>query len=96
METQELIIVEVFCKDYHVELELIDDLEAFGLITTVVKNTNKYFEINQLIHIEKVIRLHNDLNINKEGIEVVLNLLEKETKLNKEMTYLRAKLSLYE
>lgn len=96
METQELIIVEVFCKEYQIEMNLINDLEDFGLITLIVQNENKFFEVNQLIHIEKVLRLHNDLKINKEGIEVVLHLLEKETQLNKELIYLRDKLSLYE
>ena len=81
METQELIIVDVFCQEYQIEINLINDLESFGLIETIVHNENKYLDKNQLVHVEKIIRLHNDLNINKEGVEIILDLLEKEKQL---------------
>jgi chaperone modulatory protein CbpM len=96
METQELIIVDVFCQEYQIEINLINDLESFGLIETILHNENKYLDKNQLVHVEKIIRLHNDLNINKEGIEIILDLLEKEKQLLLEIKYLKNRLGLYE
>lgn len=96
METQELIIVDIFCKEYQIEINLIDDLEAFGLIETIVKQEQKFVAKSQLATLEKIIRLHNELNINKEGIEIILNLLEKEKQLLTEIKYLKSKLGLYE
>ena len=96
METQDLIIIDVFCQEYQIEINFINDLESFGLIETVVHNENKYLDINQLVHVEKIIRLHNDLNINKEGIEIILDLLEKEKQLLSEIKYLKNRLDLYE
>ena len=96
METQNLIIVDVFCQEYQIEINLIDDLESFGLIETIVHNENKYLDKNQLVYVEKIIRLHNDLNINKEGIEIILDLLEKEKQLLSEIKYLKNRLDLYE
>ena len=96
MDTQELIIVEVFCQEYEVETTLIHDLEEFGLIQTIVHKDNKYFNKNELVYIEKVIRLHNELNINKEGIEVILDLVEKVNTLQTEVKYLKNRLGLYE
>ena len=96
METQDLIIIDVFCQEYQIEINFINDLESFGLIETVVHNENKYLDINQLVHVEKIIRLHNDLNINKEGIEIILDLLEKEKQLLSEINYLKNRLGLYE
>lgn len=96
METQELIIVDVFCQEYQIEINLINDLESFGLIETIVHNENKYLDKNQLVYVEKIIRLHNDLNINKEGIEIILDLLEKEKQLLSEINYLKNRLGLYE
>mgnify|MGYP003511295736 FL=1 len=96
METQELIIVDVFCQEYQIEINVINDLESFGLIETIVHNENKYLDKNQLVHVEKIIRLHNDLNINKEGIEIILDLLEKEKQLLSEIKYLKNRLDLYE
>jgi hypothetical protein len=96
MEAQELIIIDVFCQEYQIEINLINDLEAFGLIETIVQNENKYLDKSQLVHVEKIIRLHNDLNINKEGIEIILDLLEKEKQLLSEIKYLKNRLDLYE
>ncbi|WP_320814763.1 chaperone modulator CbpM [Flavobacterium sp.] len=96
METQELIIVDVFCQEYQIEINFIQDLEEFGLIQTVVHQEQKYLDKNQLVYIEKIIRLHNDLNINKEGIEIILNLQEKENQLLTEIKHLRSRLGLYE
>ena len=96
METPELIIVDVFCQEYQIEINLINDLESFGLIETIVHNENKYLDKNQLVYVEKIIRLHNDLNINKEGIEIILDLLEKEKQLLSEINYLKNRLDLYE
>ena len=77
MEAQELIIIEVFCTQYNVELSLIDELNEFGLIEVVQDNGMKYIHIDKLPEVERVIRFHNELNINKEGIEVILNLLNR-------------------
>jgi chaperone modulatory protein CbpM len=96
METQELIIIDVVCQEYQIEINLINDLESFGLIETIVHNENKYLDKNQLVYVEKIIRLHNDLNINKEGIEIILDLLEKEKQLLSEIKYLKNRLDLYE
>lgn len=96
MDTQELIIIDVVCQEYQIEINLINDLESFGLIETIVHNENKYLDKNQLVHVEKIIRLHNDLNINKEGIEIILDLLEKEKQLLSEIKYLKNRLGLYE
>jgi chaperone modulatory protein CbpM len=96
METQELIIVEVFCQEYQIEINFIHDLEEFGLIETVVQQEQRYLDKNQLASIEKIIRLHNDLNINKEGIDIILNLQEKEKQLLEEIKALQNRLGLYE
>jgi hypothetical protein len=96
METQELIIIEVFCTQYNVELALIDELNEFGLIEVVQDNGMKYIHVDKLPEVERVIRFHNELNINKEGIEVILNLLNRIDKISQQRRYLQDKLKLYE
>lgn len=96
METKELIIVDVFCQEYQIEINFIKDLEAFGLIQIIVQEEQKYLQTNQLTTLEKIIRLHNELNINKEGIDIILNLQEKENHLLSKIKYLKNKLALYE
>ena len=96
METQELIIVDVFCQEYQIEINLIRDLEAFGLIETIILKEQHYLHKDQLATLEKIIRLHNDLNNNIEGIEIILDLLEKENLLLSEINNLKNRLGLYE
>lgn len=96
METTDLIIVDVFCSQYQIEINLIDELENFGLIQIYQDNGVKYIHTNHILQVEKVIRFHNDLNINKEGIEVVLNLLERLNVTNQKIKHLQQKLNLYE
>lgn len=96
MKTQELIIVEVFCREYEIEITLMEELEDFGLIEVVQNNGIKYIHVDQLVEVERVIRFHNELNINKEGIEVILNLLNRIDKISQQRRYLQDKLKLYE
>ena len=96
MESQELIIIDVFCKECDVELTLIEDLDDFGLIEIVQNNGVKYIHSHQLPHVQKVIHFHNELNINKEGIEIVLHLLERLKQQNQALKLLQDKLKIYE
>lgn len=96
MEHTELLIVDVFCTEYQVEISLIDELNEFGLIELVQDNGIKYIQIEKLPELERVIRFHNELNINKEGIEVILDLLNRLDAVNKQTRYLQDKLRLYE
>jgi chaperone modulatory protein CbpM len=96
METSDLIVVDLFCKESQIEINFIHDLEAFGLIEITAQNENKYLNKNQLGTLEKIILLNNDLKINKEGIDIILNLQNKENQLLTEINYLKNRLSLYE
>lgn len=96
METQELIIVDLFCREYQIEISFIQDLEAYGLVEIIVQEEQMYLDRNQLATLEKIIRLHNELNINKEGIDIILSLQEKENQLLNEINYLKNRLRLYE
>lgn len=96
METQELIIVEVFCQEFQIDTSVIWELEDFGLIQTIEYNKTHYINKNEIVTVEKIIRLHTDLNINKEGVEVILDLLDKVASLNSDIKLLKDRLNLYE
>ncbi len=96
MESEDLIVVEVFCTICEVERTLMDEFEEFGLVEIIQNNGLKYIHINQLPQVQKIIKFHNELNINKEGIEVVLNLLDRLNEKNAKIKYLQDKLKLYE
>ncbi len=53
-------------------------------------------EASAIPQVEKIMRLHFDLNINLEGIDVIINLLQQIETLQEEITQLKRRLSLYE
>lgn len=96
MDTQNLIPAEVFCSSHKIEIAFIHTLCEYGLIEIKEQNEMMYICTNQLPEIEKYLRLHYDLNINVEGIEVVTNLLERMSSLQSEITVLKNRLKRYE
>lgn len=92
MESTTLIAIEEICSGHEVEHTLIVKMEEFGLIEFVKEG---YVDSSYLPRIEKIIRFHSDLDINFEGIEVILNLLEKMDRMNDELISLRNKLDAF-
>lgn len=85
MENENLIPVEQLCSHYQIELSFIDSLSEYGLIEVVITEENRFVSIDQVKDIEKMIRLHFDLDINLEGIDAVYHLLRKVDELNNEL-----------
>ncbi|WP_282070859.1 chaperone modulator CbpM [Polaribacter atrinae] len=96
METQNLISIQQFCKHYSIPTAFIDELKEYELIEVIVANDDHYIKITQITEVEKMIRLHYDLNINLEGVDVIYNLLNQVDSLKKEITDLQNKLKFYE
>ena len=96
MTKQQFISTEILCVQYNIEFSFLDALTKIGLITIEVIEQHHYIHQAHIGDLEKMIRLHNELNVNPEGIDVVFNLLEKEMELRKELDALKNRLRLYE
>lgn len=96
MENDELIPVELFCTTSHVEIALLDTLEESGLVKITVQQQNRYIAVDELGRLEKLVRLHDDLGINVEGLEAIEHLLTRVETLQEEMRNLRNRLRRYE
>ena len=96
MATQDLILIEKLCLHYKVELSFFDAIENIGLIKIETVEQNKFIHQDKMGYLEKIIRLHYELNVNIEGIDIVLNLLKKEIELREELNSLKNRLRLYE
>lgn len=96
MDKQDLILIETICFHYKVEISFIKDLENIGLIKVETFDNNKFIHQDKISDLEKMIRLHHELNVNIEGIDIVFNLLQKELKLKEELNALKSRLRLYE
>ena len=96
MNEKHLISAQTLCSHYNIEISFVDSLNKIGLIQVEIIEQNQYIHQDQISDLEKIIRLHYELNVNLEGIDVVFNLLEKERNLRDELNALRNRLRLYE
>jgi len=91
-----MVMLDNFCASHHVEISFIHSLEENGLIETVAVNETLYITSNDLPKLEQITRLHQDLNINPEGIDAINHLLKYIEEMEQEIVHLRNRLSFYE
>ncbi|MEO6304071.1 MAG: chaperone modulator CbpM [Bacteroidia bacterium] len=96
MEIEKFMPANYFCEVYNVDFAFVNSLHEFGLISIVVYEEVPYIEKEKLKELEKMIRLHYELDINLEGIEAISHLLNKVDSLQHEITSLKTQLKLLE
>lgn len=96
MEAQNLISIQILCNRYNIPVSFINTLQEFQLIEIIAENEDFYIHTKQIKEVEKMIRLHYDLDINFEGVDAIYNLLKQVESLKQEITTLHNKLRLYE
>ncbi len=96
MEMQEFIPIDIFCRQHGIEISFIISLQEFGLIEVMKVEEAECIPLSQLVEAEKMVRLHGDLEINLEGIDVISHLLQKVKDMQTEIQILKNRLLLYE
>ena len=96
MKTKDLITIQKICTYYKVPESFIDSLYEFELIEIVKEDNNRCISVTQIKTIEKLMRLHYDLDINLEGIHAIYNLLNQVETLQEQVNYLKNRLDFYE
>jgi chaperone modulatory protein CbpM len=77
MQTEDLIPAETFCACHSVELSFIRSLHDSGLIGLSIREGTIFLSSSDLARLERMIRLHYEMDINIEGIEAVSHLLQR-------------------
>mgnify|MGYP003624394163 CR=1 FL=1 len=95
METH-FIHINDFCKGHEIELSFIIELQEYELIQLKIVDNDKFIALEELPKVEKLIRLHQDLSINIEGIEAIYYLLERSKKMRQEIQALKQRLRIHE
>lgn len=96
MNNEQLIVVSEFCAGHHIEISFIESLAQHGLINIASVGEQLAIPDTQLPSLEKMVRLHYELDINLEGIEAIFHLLDRIETLQHEMLDLKKKIGLYE
>lgn len=95
MQTDNLISKHDCCAYYQVEVGFLDTLHEYGLLELRSVEGKQFVQQEQLQELERFIRLHYDLNINMEGLDVIGNLLSKMQQMQEEILSLRNRLQVY-
>ncbi len=77
-------------------LNLINALEESGLIVLTIIDGHKFIHFEQLVEMDRYIHFHYDLEINIEGIDAIMNLLQKVKHLQHEIEVLKTHIHLHE
>ena len=96
MEDQDFISIQQFCSHYKIPITFMDALEEYELIEIVRTKNVRYLNKSKISEVEKMIRLHFDLDINLEGIDAIYNLLQQVEALQNKITELNNRLRFYE
>ncbi len=93
--TQELISIEKLIGCYPVDDSFFSSLQEYDLINIIEQNDEYFVAVTELPKIERIINLYTDLNVNFEGIDVILNLVEQIEEMQNEIIYLKNKLKFW-
>ena len=96
MAAQHLIPISEFCVYHAIEHSFITDLYDAGLIGIVVQQDVNFIEESDLQQLEKLVRLHHELEINIAGIAAIAHLLQQAEETREELRQLRNRLIAYE
>ena len=84
-----LIATAEICTYHDVEYTFISSLSEAGLLELTVIDEKVYIPENNLQKLERMIRMHQELEINIAGIEAITHLLERVEQMQEEMRLLR-------
>lgn len=96
MEPSQYIRITHLCTQYQVTEAWFTQFHDNGLFTISTYDAHPCIHIDQIEKVEKALRLHQDLKVNAEGIDIIFNLLEKVERLNADVKMLQSKLNLHQ
>jgi len=96
MENENLIPIAEFCRYHRVDVAFIHLLEQSGLIGTTILQQTVYVRIEDLSQLEKFVRLHQDLEIPADNLDIVSHLLNRMEDLQREIKQLQNRITFYE
>ena len=96
MPTTHLIAANEFCIYHNIEPSFIYSLQQSGLIEIILVEEKPFVDESELPQLEKLVRLHREMDINLEGIETITHLLQRMNDMQRQIVTLKNRLSIYE
>lgn len=96
MNAAPYIPIRTLSLHYKLEVSFFDHLGETGLLRIELIEQVPYIHEEDLRDLEKIIRLHRELELEPESIAIVLHLLKQIDELGTELEATRSRLRLYE
>lgn len=96
MKMENYISVHHLCEMYQAKISFFRELDDQGLLEIETLEDSLFLHKDRLHEVDRIIRIHRELNVNIEGVDVVLNLLNRMEKLKDELSRVQSRLRLYE
>lgn len=92
MEREKYISVKTFCELHGIQESFVHSMCEFELVRMDYVQEEALLPADELPLLEKMVRLHHELDINPEGIQAIHHLLGQVEELQQEVASLRRKL----
>src|SRR4051812_4711649 len=96
MNTEEYISIDIFCQHHGIGSTFINTMSEYGLLEIIFEDERQYIAATHLGEAEKLVRLHQELDLNNEAIDVVIHLLKRISNQEDQIRLLRSRLAFYE
>lgn len=96
MDPKEYVLISEFCNSHEIQSSFVTSLNEFGLLEIIVIEDREYLDPDQVRELEKMMRMHYELEINLQGIDAINNLLSRVSALQDRVRYLENRLRRYE
>ncbi len=95
MRNEQLISADEFCNSHQIEISFIYSLNDWGLVQITKIEEKSFIDLDQLNQLERMVRLHYDMDINLEGIETITHLLLQADQMKNEIARLKNEIHFY-
>ncbi len=87
--TRKYITLQQFADFHQISVTLIMEFADFGLIEIRHTESTPCIYSDDMEKCERAIRIYKELGVNKEGIEIILEMRERQAEMQKELYRLR-------
>ena len=96
MKKENYISIKTFCERHEVGESFVYSMCEYEILHVEQEKDEGMLHIEDLPLLEKMVRLHNELDINPEGIQAIYHLLGQVENLQQEVASLKKKLDTLE
>lgn len=96
MSTDPLISAREFFTYHQLDVNFVVALEEQGMLETITIGPVRYLHPDQLGPLERLIRLHRELAVHVEDLDIVIHLLERLEQAQEQVNQLQNRLAFYE